>query len=125
MSKSSDYMARLDLITLGTDLNTELPSWCSQTKNLPSSSLSHCLEEQPSPSPEMKSKSNEVKSTFHIYIYMAMAMQKDKSVLVAISDFSKTFDKVAHQRLLSTGIRSNLGYLVRFTLKKPLSMGSL
>lgn len=123
MSKSTDYMARLDLITLGTDLNTELPSSCSQTKNLPSSSLSHCLEEQPSPSPEIKSESNEVKSSLHIYIHMAK--QKDKSVLVAISDFSKTFDKVAHQRLLSTGIRSNLGYLVRFTLKKPLSMGSL
>lgn len=123
MSKSTDYMARLDLITLGIDLNTELPSWCSQTKNLPSSSLSHCVEAQPSPSPEIKS--NEVKSSLHIYIYMAMAMQKDKSVLVAISDFSKTFDKIAHQRLLSTGIRSNLGYLVRFTLKKPLSMGSL
>lgn len=123
MSKSTDYMARLDLITLGTDLNTELPSWCSQTKNLPSSSLSHCVEAQPSPSPEIKSKSNEVKSSLHIYIHMAK--QKDKSVLVAISDFSKTFDKVAHQRLLSTGIRSNLGYLVRFTLKKPLSMGSL
>lgn len=121
MSKSTDYMARLDLITLGTDLNTELPSSCSQTKNLPSSSLSHCVEAQPSPSPEIKS--NEVKSSLHIYIHMAK--QKDKSVLVAISDFSKTFDKVAHQRLLSTGIRSNLGYLVRFTLKKPLSMGSL
>ena len=125
MSKSTDYMARLDLITLGTDLTKELPSSCSETGNLPSRSLSHFLEAQPSPSPEMKSRSNEVKSTFHIYIYMAMAMQKDKSVLVAISDFSKTFDKVAHQRLLSTGIRSNLGYLVRFTLKKPLSMGSL
>lgn len=81
-------------------LNTELPSQCSQTGNLSSSSLFRFLVAKPSPSPEIKSKSNEVKSTLHIYIYMAKAMQEYKSVHAPILDFSKTFDKVPHQRLL-------------------------
>ena len=110
------------MITTGIDnawkLNTELPSSCLQTGNLTSSSLSHFLEVQLSPSPEVKSKSSEVKSTLHIYIYiyMAKAKQEDKSVYAAILDFSKTFDKVPHQRLLRKleyyGIRGNLAYLV-------------
>ena len=103
--RSTDYKAPflskgLAVITTGFDnawnLNTELPSSCSQTGNLPSSSLSHFLEVQPSPSPEIKSRSKEVKSTFHIYIYMAKAMQEVKSVPAAILDFSKTFEEVRH-----------------------------